>query len=104
MSNIDQFISKYTSKTESPLDTLSAVDKLLLEDELKRKKEEEKYKGKTKEEVEVIKQTTELTALNKSEQVNMLMSLGLSSAEIKTLKYEADRVNKIIELQAKAKK
>ena len=33
----------------------------------------------------------------------MLMSLGLSSAEIKALKYEQDRVDKIIELENKKK-
>ena len=35
------------------------------------------------------------------DQVDMLLSLGLSSKEIKALKYEEDRVNKIMELQAK---
>ena len=49
----------------------------------------------------VIKQQEDLTALNKSDQVNMLMDLGLRSKEIKALKYEADRVNKIIELTKK---
>ena len=45
----------------------------------------------------------ELFDMNKKEQVNMLMQLGLSSKQIKKLKYEKDRVNKIIELQNKKK-
>ena len=43
----------------------------------------------------------ELNALNKPEQVKSLIELGLSTEEIKELKYEIDRVNKIIELQNK---
>ena len=35
--------------------------------------------------------------LNKADQVNRLMDLGLSTKEINKLKYEEDRVNKIIE-------
>ena len=36
--------------------------------------------------------------LNKAEQVSKLDSLGLSKAEIRALKYEKDRVNKLLEL------
>ena len=46
----------------------------------------------------------ELYDMNKKEQVNILMNMGLSSKQIKKLKYEKDRVNKIIELQNKRKK
>jgi len=45
----------------------------------------------------------DLYKMNKKEQVNLLMSLGLSSREIKKLKYEEDRVNKIIKLENKRK-
>ena len=38
-------------------------------------------------------------ALNKSEQVKMLLELGLTKAEIRALKYEKDRVDKLIELE-----
>ena len=41
--------------------------------------------------------------MNKTDQVNMLVNLGLSSKQIKTLRYEEDRVNKIIELENKKK-
>ena len=37
-------------------------------------------------------------ALNKAEQVKKLDSLGLSATEIKALKYEKDRVEKLLEL------
>jgi len=42
--------------------------------------------------------TAKYKALNKAEQVAKLDSLGLSDAEIKALKYEKDRVNKLLEL------
>jgi len=45
----------------------------------------------------------DLFKMNKNEQVNLLMNLGLSSREIKRLKYEEDRVKKIIELENKRK-
>ena len=54
----------------------------------------------TKQEIE---KSVELFALKKDDQVDMLLSLGLSSKEIKALKYEEDRVNKIMELQSKGK-
>ena len=69
----------------------------------------EKYKGipspitgedYTTEEIEM---TTKLFDLNKEAQVNMLLELGLSSKQIKALKYEQDRVNKIMILQNKKK-
>ena len=40
----------------------------------------------------------EYTKLNKPRQVEMLDSLGLSKKEIRALKYEADRVEKLLEL------
>jgi len=45
----------------------------------------------------------DLFKMNKKDQVNMLIDLGLSSKQIKKLKYEEDRVNKIIELENKKK-
>ena len=45
----------------------------------------------------------DLFKMNKKDQVNTLIDLGLSSKQIKELKYEEDRVNKIIELQDKKK-
>jgi hypothetical protein len=54
----------------------------------------------TKEEQKSI----ELFKMTKKDQVNLLMELGLSTKVIKSLKYEEDRVKKIIELQKKVKK
>ena len=42
--------------------------------------------------------------MNKKDQVNLLMELGLSTKQIKKLKYEKDRVEMIIKLQKKKKK
>ena len=73
-------------------------------------KTKEKYKGKIhpvtqKPYTEAeIKRSVELFDMKKDDQVNMLMSLGLSVKEIRALKYEQDRVDKIIELQSKGKK
>ena len=67
-------------------------------------KEVKKFKGKSEEEIKIIKQTEELTKLNKADQVNQLLELGLTAKEIKALKYEADRVKKIMELLNKKEK
>ena len=63
-----------------------------------------KYKNnpKTKDSlVKVNKRKTVIFAENKPAQVAALLKLGLSKEDIKKLKYEKDRVNKIIELQNK---
>lgn len=41
----------------------------------------------------------ELYALNKKKQIGVLRELGLSDDEIEELKYEKDRINKILEIQ-----
>jgi len=45
----------------------------------------------------------DLFKMNKKDQVNMLIDLGLSPKQIKALKYEEDRVKKIIQLENKKK-
>ena len=68
---------------------------------------QKKYKNnpKTKDSlVKVNKRKTVIFAENKPAQVATLLELGLSKEDIKKLKYEKDRVNKIIELQNKNKK
>ena len=42
--------------------------------------------------------------MNKKQQIDLLMDLGLSVQNIKKLKYEEDRVKKIIQLQNRSKK
>ena len=44
-----------------------------------------------------------LFKMNKKDQVNMLIDLGLTPKQIKALKYEEDRVNEIIRLENKKK-
>ena len=65
---------------------------------------QKKYKNnpKTKDSlVKVNKRKTVIFAQNKPAQVAALLKLGLSKADIKKLKYEKNRVDKIIELQNK---
>ena len=65
---------------------------------------EKEYKDNPKKKdslVKVNKRKTVIFAENKSAQVTTLLSLGLSKEDIKKLKYEKDRVDKIIELQNK---
>ena len=76
-------------------------NKSIIPNEYLKRKKEQYFDYLTDEEFEVVQKTETLTKLNKSDQVNMLMELGLSAKEIKKLKYEADRVNKIIELTKK---
>ena len=54
---------------------------------------------KAKKAAERQKKFDSYKALNKSEQVKMLLELGLTKAEIRALKYEKDRVDKLIELE-----
>jgi len=69
--------------------------------ERKRLKEVEKYKGKTEDEIKQMKRRDSIVDTNKSAQMKSLINLGLTKKQIKELKYEDDRVNKIIELTNK---
>ena len=44
-----------------------------------------------------------LFKMNKKDQINMLIDFGLTPKQIRDLKYEEDRVNKIIQLENKRK-
>ena len=90
-------------KVESKKAKEEARKRKVIEDraERKRLKELEKYKGKTKEEIKQMKRRDSIVDTNKSDQVKSLINLGLTKKEIKELKYEDDRVNKIIELTNK---
>ena len=70
-------------------------------DEKKRIKEAKKYEGKTEKQIAYIKRYDIIMKQRKPEQVAELSKLGLTSKQIKALKYERDRVKKIIELQNK---
>tara|TARA_R110002012_G_scaffold33347_1_gene97769 strand:+ start:6694 stop:17301 length:10608 start_codon:yes stop_codon:yes gene_type:complete len=69
-----------------------------------RKREEklqEKYPGKTKEEIEVLEKKAEIKRYNRDEQEKTLLDLGLNKEEISDLNNEEDRVEKIIEFHNK---
>ena len=59
------------------------------------------YSFKTLEEQKIQSETIKYTKLNQAEQVKKLDSLGLSKKQIRSLKYEKDRVAKLIELMNK---
>ena len=79
-------------------------DKLRREREEKKRLEEEKrFEGKSDEEIELMKTQDEIRDLTKAEQINELSTLGLSKKDIRALRLEEDRINKIIELREKKK-
>ena len=90
-------------KLEAKADRETARKQKVVDDREERKRiaEEKKYEGKTDEEIKLIKQKDSLIGTNRSEQIKSLLDLGLTKKEIKELKYEDDRVNKIIELTNK---
>ena len=69
--------------------------------ERERIKEAKRFEGKTEDEVKMIKRKDVVFDQTRSEQITALLDLGLTKKQIKALKYEDDRVNKIIELQDK---
>ena len=64
----------------------------------KRDKIREENPDKSEKEIDIILKSDELTDLNKQQQVDLLKKLGLSDEEIKDLKKEKDRTDKIAEL------
>ena len=70
-------------------------------EERKRIEEAKRFEGKTEDEIKIIKRKDVVFDQTRSEQITSLLDLGLTKKEIKALKYEEDRVNKIIELQNK---
>ena len=93
-------------KAKEEIDIIKIEKKKAKKESDKERKEKERLEklrqGKfdylSDEEFSTILQAEKLEKLNKSEQINILMEHGLSSKEIKELKYEEDRINKIIEL------
>jgi hypothetical protein len=70
-------------------------------EERKRIEEAKRFEGKTEDEIKIIKRKDVVFDQTRSEQITSLLDLGLTKKEIKALKYEEDRVNKIIQLQDK---
>ena len=75
----------------------------LKREEAARIKEAKKYEGKTPEQIVYIKRYEVVMKQKKDEQVKTLSDLGLTTKQIKALKYEKDRAKKILELQDKTK-
>ena len=67
-------------------------------EEKKRLAELRRFEGKTEKEIKLIKEKDSIIDTNKSDQIKSLTNLGLTKKEIKDLKYEEDRVDKILEL------
>ena len=71
--------------------------------EKKRLAEEARFEGMSDEEVALTKRKDEIFKTTSKEQKTLLLDLGLTKSQVKGLKYEEDRVNKIIELLNKEK-
>jgi len=93
-------------------DNEETIDKYLENSKNKSKeqiqKEVEEYKKSTKKKSKKSQGNTTrektLFKMKKSDQINLLLQLGYPNRDIKVLKYEKDRVAKIIELENKSKK
>ena len=77
-------------------------------EELKRKREEEKrlkeearFEGLTNKEINALKRRDQIEALTKQQQIDSLLKLGVSKKDIRALRLESDRIDKIIELNTK---
>ena len=70
-------------------------------EKLRKQEEERKYLGKTEEQIKTIKQRDSLVGTNKNSQIESLLKLGLTKKQIRELKLEKERVDKIIELTNK---
>jgi hypothetical protein len=75
----------------------------LKREEAARAKEAKKYEGKTPEQIVYIKRYEVIMKQKKDEQVKTLSDFGLTTKQIKALKYEKDRAKKILELQDETK-
>ena len=71
--------------------------------EKKRLAEEARFEGMSDEEIALAKRKDEIFKTTSKEQKTLLLELGLTKSQVKELKYEKDRVNKIIELLNKEK-
>jgi hypothetical protein len=71
--------------------------------EKKRLAEEARFEGMSDKEVALTKRKDEIFKTTSKEQKTLLLDLGLTKSQVKGLKYEKERVNKIIELLDKEK-
>ena len=77
----------------------------IIDDRAEKKKlaEEARFEGMSDEEIVLTKRKDEIFKTTSKEQKTLLLDLGLTKSQVKSLKYEKDRVNKIIELLNKEK-
>jgi len=67
-------------------------------EEKKRLEEEKKFEGLSDAQINALKRRDQIEKLTKAQQVDSLIKLGLSKKDIRALRLEEDRINKIIEL------
>ena len=85
-------------------DNKKLIDNYLKNSETKSKEDKDKEQKKLKPKKEKPTREKTLYKLNKKDQINLLVDLGLGPRSAYTLKTEKDRVNKILELEKKSKK
>ena len=77
-------------------------DKLKKEREEKKRLEEEKrFEGLSNKEINNLKRRDQIEVLTKQQQIDSLIKLGVSKKDIRALRLESDRIDKIIELNTK---
>ena len=77
-------------------------DKLKREKEEKKRLEEEKrFEGLSNKEINNLKRRDQIEALTKQQQIDSLIKLGVSKKDIRALRLESDRIDKIIEINTK---
>jgi len=76
-------------------------DQIKVEVKERKKQEEKRFEGLTNKEINALKRKDQIEALTKQQQVDSLLKLGVTKKEIRSLRLEEDRINKIIELNTK---
>jgi phosphoglycolate phosphatase-like HAD superfamily hydrolase len=93
-------VNKIIELKNKPIEKIETKEEVKFTKEEVKPKEEVKTKKLTAEQ-RLQKQFDSIKAENKPDQVKTLTNFGLSKKEIRALKYEEDRVNKILELMSK---
>jgi hypothetical protein len=69
--------------------------------EKKRLKEEKRFEGLSNKEINNLKRRDQIEVLTKQQQIDSLIKLGVSKKDIRSLRLESDRIDKIIEINNK---
>jgi hypothetical protein len=70
-------------------------------EEKKRLEEEKRFEGLTSKEINNLKRRDQIEILTKQQQIDSLIKLGVSKKDIRSLRLESDRIDKIIEINNK---